>query len=76
MPKVLTVGELKKALENVPDNLRVELVSDSGVDQGEGEIIVEKAYRVKYRPNPNTHIEVDYFAIYANDYDEEDSDDD
>ena len=28
----LTVGNLKKALENVPDELEVELWSDSGVD--------------------------------------------
>ena len=32
MNKALTVGELKKALENVPDNLEVRLWSDSGVD--------------------------------------------
>lgn len=29
----LTVGKLKKALENVSDDLEVELWSDSGVDQ-------------------------------------------
>ena len=41
--KVLTVGELRKALEGVPDNLEVKLSSDTGVDQGEGEIIIESA---------------------------------
>lgn len=60
MKKALTVGELKKALEGVPDNLEVVLSSDSGVDQGEGQIIVESARRVKYG-------NVDYFDIYAND---------
>ncbi len=35
--RVLTVGELRKALEGVPDNLEVRLSSDSGVGQGEGE---------------------------------------
>ena len=56
----LTVGVLKKALEGVPDELRVKLSSDSGVDQGDGEIIIEQAYRVTYSG-------VDYFTIYAND---------
>lgn len=39
----LTVGELRKALDGVPDNLEVRLSSDTGVDQGEDRIIVEKA---------------------------------
>lgn len=33
--KVLTVGELRKAIEGVPDNLEVRLSSDTGVDQGD-----------------------------------------
>lgn len=60
MKKVLTVGELRKALADVPDELEVQLSSDTGVDQGEGEIVVEMARRVRYE---NT----DYFEIYAND---------
>lgn len=57
--KILTVGELRKKLEGVPDELEVRLSSDTGVDQGEGLIIVEKAWRVKYK-------DIDYFTIYAN----------
>lgn len=63
--KNLTVGQLKKALEGVPDDLEVQLSSDSGVDQGIGEIVVEFARRVTYG-------NVDYFEIYANDTGEED----
>ena len=65
--KELTVGELKKALENVPDDLHVELLSDTGVDQGrlDGEIIIESARRITYKSNMGT---IDYFSIYANEY--------
>jgi hypothetical protein len=66
----LLVGELKKELENVPDDLIVKLVSDSGVDQGVGTIVVEGAHRVNYQI-PDTPIMVDYFAISANDYEED-----
>ena len=47
----LTVRELKKALENVPDELEVELWSDSGVDQSDddSEVIVEDAFRHQQR---------------------------
>lgn len=70
--KALTVGELRKALEGVPDDLKVQLSSDTGVDQGEGEIIIESAKRVKYDLPEGRHFEdgstkVDYFEIYAND---------
>jgi hypothetical protein len=41
---MLTVGELRKVIENVPDDARVEIVSDTGVDQGLGDIVVEYAY--------------------------------
>lgn len=57
----LTVKELRDALEGVPDDLPVRLKSDSGVDQGLGEIIVESARRVAYGSE-------DYFSIYANDH--------
>lgn len=74
----LTVGALRKALEGVPDHLFVELGSDTGVDQGIGEIVVESARRVHYQL-PEGRVfedtgenEVDYFEIYANDHDEED----
>lgn len=73
--KVLTVGELKKALESVPDDLKVQLSSDTGVDQGEGEIIIESARRVNYELPVGKHFKdgsttVDYFEIYANDIEE------
>ena len=76
--KKLTVGELRKALEGVPDELFVELDSDSGVDQGMGEIIVESARRIKYElPNGQRFEDtgetgVDYFSIYGNDHCDED----
>lgn len=78
MYKALTVGELRKALEGVPDYLIVQLGSDSGVDQGEGKIVVEMARRVKYElPNGQRFDDtgetgVDYFEIYANDRWEDD----
>lgn len=61
----LTVGKLREVIKDLPDELEVELSSDTGVDQGEGRIIVEDAYRVKCSS-------VDYLAIYANDRIEED----
>lgn len=75
----LTVGELKRALENVPDDLEVELWSDSGLDQGEDdyEVVIEDAYRHSYTlPEGETFEDgtnnVDYFVIYANYREEED----
>lgn len=68
MSKKLTVGELKKALENVPDELEIELWSDSGVDQcdyDDQEVVVEKAWS-----NENE------FIIYANFIDSEEIEDD
>ena len=44
--KPLTVGELRKALDGVPDDLEVRISSDTGVDQGEGEIFVARAFPV------------------------------
>ncbi len=60
MEKALTVGELKKALEGVPDELEVQLSSDSGVDQGLGEIVIESARYIRG--------ENGWFEIYANDH--------
>ena len=61
----LKVGELKKIIEDVPDELEVKISSDTGVDQGVGEIIVESAMRINYT---NTNGEtIDYFEIYCND---------
>lgn len=54
----MTVGELKAALENIPDNLEVKFDSDS---EEAYEIILEKAYRVKYE-----YPGADYFCIYGN----------
>lgn len=71
--KALTVGELRKALEDVPDELEVRLGSDTGVDQGEGEIVIESARRVKYNLPKGRRFDdtgengVDYFEIYVND---------
>ena len=82
MNKILTVGELRRALEGVPDHLEVRLGSDSGVDQGVGEIVVEMAHRVKYEfPNGQRFTDtgetgVDYFEIYANDRWEDTEEDD
>ena len=59
--KELTVRDLRRAMEGVPDDIPVRLESDSGVDQGLGEIIVESAQRVTYGSE-------DYFSIYANDH--------
>ena len=67
--KALTVGELKEALKDVPNDLEVRLSSDTGVDQGDGRIIIESAKRVSYDT-------VDYFDIYANDVDLEDEEED
>lgn len=44
----------------VPDDLPVRLGSDSGVDQGYGDIIIEKASWIKG--------EGGWFEIYANDH--------
>lgn len=65
--KELTVRDLRHALIGVPDDIPVRLSSDTGVDQGEGDIIIEKASRVKYG-------DVDYFGIYANDHLDEEGD--
>lgn len=73
----LTVGKLKKALENVPDELEVELWSDSGVDQSDddSEVVIEDAYRHQYTLSDGQTFEdgtdrIDYFVIYANYRDE------
>ena len=76
MKKRLTVGELKKALEGVDDNIEVELSSDSGVDQcGDGEVIVEKAYYQKVHWGPTDNLNVfERFYIYCNTFYEEEED--
>ena len=56
MTKELTVGELKKALIGVSDNTIVEICSDTGVDQGEGKVIVMSA-----------NGKFNSFSIYVND---------
>lgn len=58
----LTAGELRKALANVPDDVPVVLSSDTGVDQGMGEIIVLSAHYYNYPQH-----DIREFAIYAND---------
>lgn len=77
MAKKLTVGELRKALENVPDNLEIRLWSDTGVDQVGGDVIIEDAYRCTYQlPDGQIFSDTgknksDYFVIYANCTDED-----
>ncbi len=68
--KSLTVGELKEALENVPNDTIVKLTSDTGVDQGQcgGKIVIESAHYTHYSTDEYT---VDYFGIYANEVEED-----
>lgn len=73
MVKSLTVGKLKSVIADLPDDLEVKLSSDTGVDQGEGVIIVEDAYRTKYE---TANFKVDYLTIYVNDIDEDDWEED
>lgn len=76
--KKLTVKELKESLKDVPDDLVVELWSDSGVDQcdyDDCEVVVEKAWRHTHElENGETYedgtTKIDYFVIYANYRDE------
>lgn len=79
--KILTVGELRKALEGVPDNIKVVLSSDTGVDQGnEGDIVVQSARRVNYQlPDGQVFADtgenfVDEFEIYCNEVIEDEDD--
>ena len=53
-------------LYNVPDDVPVVLSSDTGVDQGMGEIVVLSAHYYNY---PRSNIRE--FAIYANDMGDE-----
>lgn len=75
--KELTVGELRKVLEGVPDELHIRLSSDTGVDQGidGGKIVIENAGRVRYQISDEI---IDYFEIYANEreIDEEEDEED
>ena len=78
MDKRLTVGDLRKALENVPDELEVHFSSDT---EEAYEIILTMARRVKYdlpegqRFDDTGETGVDYFDIYGNAEDEEDYED-
>ena len=66
----LNAGSLRKALDGVPDDVPVRLSSDTGVDQGEGTIIVENASYVHYGPTKdNGRQAIEHFDIYANDVD-------
>lgn len=70
----LTVGELRKAMEGVPDELEVRFSSDT---EEAYEIVLELARRVKYdlpdgqRFDDTGETGVDYFDIYGNAADEE-----
>ncbi|MGD9678399.1 MAG: hypothetical protein AB7V16_08660 [Vulcanibacillus sp.] len=69
MQRKLTVGELRKALEGVPDGLEVHFSSDT---EESHEIIIESARRVTYAlPDGDVFQDtgengVDYFDIYGN----------
>lgn len=69
MHKCLTAGELKRALYDVPDDVPVVLSSDTGVDQGMGEVVVLSAHYYNY---PRSNIRE--FSIYANDMGDSDED--
>lgn len=56
MNKSLTVGELRKALEGVPDELEVQIGSDTLSPR----IVVELARHIQFD-------DVNYFEIYVND---------
>ena len=70
----LTVGKLREALKDVPDELEINLWSDSGVDQdpyGDSEVVIENAFRHQHKlPEGETYADgtngVDYFVIYCN----------
>jgi len=70
----MTVGELRKALEGVPDKLEIQFDSDT---EESCEIIISAAERVTYELPNGEHFEdtgetgEDYFSIYGNakDYD-------
>lgn len=76
--KRLTVGELRKALEGVPDELEVHFSSDT---EEAYEIILTMAHRVKYElPNGQRFEDtgetgVDYFDIYGNAAEEDEDED-
>lgn len=77
MQKSITVAELRKALEGVPDNLEVRFGSDT---EEACELIIEMARRVKYDLPEGHRFEdtgetgVDYFEIYGNAEQEDDDD--
>lgn len=79
MDKSLTVGDLRKALEGVPDELEVHFSSDT---EEAYEIILTMARRVKYRRPLEQMLDcldtsdIDYFDIYGNAADEEDYEND
>lgn len=68
MQKRLTVGELKAAIKDVPNELEVHFSSDT---EEAYEIIIESARRVKYELPDGQKFDdgttgVDYFDIYGN----------
>ena len=79
MQKTLTVGELKQALIDIPDNLEVTFSSDT---MDSYDIILTDAYRVKYElPDGRVFADtgesgVDRFTIYGNVIEDDDDDED
>lgn len=62
MQNSLTVGQLKEKLANVANDVIIKLASDTGVDQGIGEIVVEDCWYNRWSNK---------FEIYCNDEDDE-----
>ena len=63
MVKELTVGDLRRAIDGVADDVPVILSSDTGVDQGYGDIIISDAKYIEYN-------NIRYLSIQADDIDE------
>lgn len=70
----ITVGELRKAIEEVDDSVELRLDSDTGVDQGMGRIVIESAKYTKYAPKGTDNV-IEYVSIYANDIEDDDDED-
>lgn len=77
--KVLTVGELREKLKDIPDDVKVVLESDSGVEQSGGDnvVIITDAFYHNYKlPDGKVFAdtgenEVKEFWIYCNYYEDD-----
>ena len=62
MVKELTVGDLRRAIDGVADDVPVILSSDTGVDQGDGPVIISDASYIEYNNIRYLSIQADYVA--------------